>query len=214
MKYTKHIIPVFIILLLTAFCASAFVSVPTITDGIGFQYQDITIGDNRIQIGDTNITKEATFVVAAYNSIHKEGADFICDGVADQVEIQLAIDSLPSPSPEIRKGLVVLTEGTFNFTGGVKIYGETWLSGAGQYATKISMPWSVVEPIISVGPVDAPAMFPTISDMYLLNGGSHGIHINNTGVSYPYDVQIDKMFLSSIFSGKDINLSIYPLKGL
>jgi len=35
-----------------------------------------------------------TLVVAAHDSLHPEGADFVCDGVNDQVEIQIAIDAL------------------------------------------------------------------------------------------------------------------------
>ena len=36
----------------------------------------------------------ATFIVAASDSLHKERADYVCDGVDDQVEIQAAIESL------------------------------------------------------------------------------------------------------------------------
>ena len=125
MKYTKHIIPVFIILMLTAFCASAFVSVPTIMDGIGFQYQDITIGDNRIQIGDTNITKEATFVIAASNSLHKKGADFICDGVADQIEINTMLNNLPTG------GNPFFMAGVYNCSGQINLVDNVHLWGAG-----------------------------------------------------------------------------------
>jgi len=49
-----------------------------------------------------------TFVVAANDSLHKNMADFVCDGVGDQVEIQAAIDALPATG-----GLIVLLDGTF-----------------------------------------------------------------------------------------------------
>ena len=39
----------------------------------------------------------ATFVVAASDSLHKERADYVCDGVNDQVEIQAGIDALATP---------------------------------------------------------------------------------------------------------------------
>ena len=38
----------------------------------------------------------AALVVAAKDSLKKEQADFVCDGIDDQVQVQEAIDSLPS----------------------------------------------------------------------------------------------------------------------
>ena len=55
----------------------------------------------------------AGLVVAASDASlqSKQGADYICDGVADEVQINAAMASLPSGG-----GSVVLTEGTFNIT--------------------------------------------------------------------------------------------------
>ena len=50
----------------------------------------------------------ATFIVAASDSLHKERADYVCDGTADEVEIQAAIDTL------INGGEIVLLEGIYN----------------------------------------------------------------------------------------------------
>ncbi len=50
----------------------------------------------------------ATFVVAASNSLNKEKADYICDGTADDVEIQAALDALPTGG-----GKIQLLEGTY-----------------------------------------------------------------------------------------------------
>ncbi len=54
--------------------------------------------------------REVTFVVAASNSnyISKEQADYICDGIDDQVEIQVAIHALT-----ISGGKISLSEGIF-----------------------------------------------------------------------------------------------------
>ena len=46
----------------------------------------------------TQDIRGATLVVAANDSLHKNMADYVCDGVADQVEIQAALDALPAPS--------------------------------------------------------------------------------------------------------------------
>ena len=51
----------------------------------------------------------ATFIVAASDSIHPEQADYVCDGTGDEVEIQAAIDALPTEG-----GTVLLLDGTFN----------------------------------------------------------------------------------------------------
>ncbi len=50
----------------------------------------------------------ASFIVAAYNSIDNENADFVCDGENDQVEINAAIDNLPENG-----GSIYLREGTY-----------------------------------------------------------------------------------------------------
>ena len=60
---------------------------------------------------DIHKPQGATFVVDASNSLHKERADFVCDGVDDQVEIQAAIDALPAGG-----GKVVLLEGIYDIT--------------------------------------------------------------------------------------------------
>ena len=41
---------------------------------------------------ERNSSQSATLVVAASDSLHKERADYICDGVDDQEKIQAAID--------------------------------------------------------------------------------------------------------------------------
>ena len=54
-------------------------------------------------------TSGATFVVAASDSQNKEGADYVCSGENDQVEIQAAIDALPAAG-----GRVYLAAGQYN----------------------------------------------------------------------------------------------------
>jgi parallel beta-helix repeat protein len=53
--------------------------------------------------------KSVTVIVAASDSLHKEMADYICDGVDDHVEINAALNALPSTGGE-----VVLLDGTFH----------------------------------------------------------------------------------------------------
>ncbi len=60
-----------------------------------------------------NEKSAVTVVVAASDSgtEAREGADYICDGTADDVQIQAAIDGLPAAG-----GMVQLLEGTYSYT--------------------------------------------------------------------------------------------------
>jgi len=68
----------------------------------------------------------ASFVVAAYNSIDNENADFVCGGTDDQVQIQQALDNLPSEG-----GSVYLREGTYNIGGTITLDNKVALIGSG-----------------------------------------------------------------------------------
>ena len=81
---------------------------------------------------DIHRPQAATFIVAASDSLHKERADYVCDGVDDQVEIQAAIDALPSIG-----GAVKIMEGIFNITNRIELKVNTHLSGMG-LATRIN----------------------------------------------------------------------------
>jgi parallel beta-helix repeat protein len=68
----------------------------------------------------------ASFLVAAYNSIGNGNADFVCDGENDQVEIQQALDNLPSGG-----GSVYLREGTYNIGAPINLDNNAALIGSG-----------------------------------------------------------------------------------
>ena len=73
----------------------------------------------------------ATLSVAASDSteLSKTQADYVCDGVNDQEEIQAALAALPEG------GTVVLSDGTFNCAGVIAPAAGTTLSGQGPDAT-------------------------------------------------------------------------------
>ena len=75
-----------------------------------------------------NVTRSATFVVAASDSstLSKQQADYVCDGTNDQVEIQKAIDALPSGG-----GKVLLMEGVYTTTGEIRLGSDVYLAGVG-----------------------------------------------------------------------------------
>ncbi|MDD4985453.1 MAG: right-handed parallel beta-helix repeat-containing protein [Dehalococcoidales bacterium] len=72
--------------------------------------------------------RTATFVVAASDASaqFKLQADYICDGTADDVQIQEAIDALPASG-----GRVVLSEGIFTVNDRIDVSSNTTLSGSG-----------------------------------------------------------------------------------
>jgi len=90
--------------------------------------------------------RAATFVVAASDAAadSKQFADYVCDGTADDVQIQAAIDALAAVAgADVSKpsggGKVVLSEGTFNCSTGFDLDGKTvTLEGQGRQETLIN----------------------------------------------------------------------------
>lgn len=85
--------------------------------------------------------RAATKVVAASDAsaLIQAQADYLCDGTADDVQIQAAIDALGSGG-----GTVVLSAGTFSITTGVVITStvaerSVRVSGQGRYSTVINV---------------------------------------------------------------------------
>lgn len=83
-----------------------------------------------IQSGAKVGGRAATLVVAAVNAsaASKAAADYVCDGVDDQVELNAARAVLQA----VGGGKLVLTEGTFTLSGGVKYCSNLMISGQGQ----------------------------------------------------------------------------------
>jgi hypothetical protein len=76
----------------------------------------------------------ATKVVASSTAsdLQKAQADYVCDGTADEVQINLAIAALPAGG-----GKVVLTEGTFTTAAMVNLQNHCTLEGQGQDVTTL-----------------------------------------------------------------------------
>ena len=69
----------------------------------------------------------ATVIVAALDSIDKSGAKYICSGVADDVDIQAAIDELPASG-----GKVLLLDGSFETIANLDVPDYVTLEGVGK----------------------------------------------------------------------------------
>ena len=113
-----------------------------------FTYTDAVDGTTGISatlinnIGDTlqtlcnSVNKSATFVVAAYNSstAEKNLADFVCDGVSDQAEVNAAINTASTLTAG--GGTVLMLSGQYTIDNTIFVNSNTTLKGVG-YATKI-----------------------------------------------------------------------------
>jgi len=89
---------------------------------------------NKIELPTMELfSRGATIKIAASNATAKSkaGADYVCDGTADDVEINAAIASLDGIG-----GCVELSEGTFHLSDGLTLPNNILLKGQG-YATKI-----------------------------------------------------------------------------
>jgi parallel beta-helix repeat protein len=89
-----------------------------------------------------SMSRGATLTIAASNATAKSkaAADYVCDGVADEVEINAAIESLDGIG-----GCVELSEGTFNVAyaiGDLWRFDNIWLKGQG-YSTVVCLYYGI-----------------------------------------------------------------------
>lgn len=82
--------------------------------------------DERLENVELMAMSSATCVVAASDSIRKESANYVCDGTADEVEINQALNALPAAG-----GKVLLLAGTYTLAGGVLMPLSAVLAGEG-----------------------------------------------------------------------------------
>jgi len=82
-----------------------------------------------------NVTRSATFVVCANDSLNKTQCDYVCDGVDDQVEIQAAIDALTSGRTNKEK---IICIGNFTLGANINLPSYTILELQGSMKAKDS----------------------------------------------------------------------------
>jgi len=172
----------------------------------------------------------ATYVVAASDAPDdvKRIADYICDGAADNVQIQAAVDALLAAG-----GKVLLAAGTFNVIDGIELPNRSTLSGVG-YATIIDgAGLAVDEPIVTnddyVGGNSHIAVenlslnncaatstqkgalffdkveYCRASNLWIENSGCNGILCHQTNYSIIDNIQIKNVALHAIYVGAALN---------
>ncbi len=92
--------------------------------------------------------RATTFVVASNDSLHRNDADYVCDGVADEVEINAALAACPATG-----GRVVLLAGTFVVAAAIVLQDNCVLEGQDYPATNITNGGAIN--IIEAGAVNA-----------------------------------------------------------
>lgn len=120
--------------------------------------------------------RTATFVIAAVDSKDTTNADYICDGTADNVEINTAIAALPAMG-----GRVVLLEGNYNIAAALSINATSiTLEGQGN-STILTLVAATNTDVVTIGATGDNSVVRNLK----INGnqanqvaGGHGVNIN------------------------------------
>lgn len=157
--------------------------------------------DDHVITDDITAKRAATFIVAASDSEDTGRADYVCDGVDDEVQINQAITDLPAIG-----GMVVLLEGTYDIDAAITISkSNVALVGMGrgtliQTDENISMIFADTKTGILVMNlrVDGPGAFLA---------ASYGIHFNTVTHSTIKNCWVDDLGAVGIrLDGSDANL--------
>lgn len=140
------------------------------------------------------VARSATLVVAASDAASDSiaGADFRCDGTADDVQIQAAWDAMTAAGIV---GTVQLSEGTFTLAASInREHQPHSLIGQGRYSTILTLVNGVDDDVIKD---DGTAVFGGLIAHLGIDGNSagqtagHGIHLSNT-----WDVLVDDVSIT------------------
>lgn len=146
-----------------------------------------------------------TFIVAAVDSLHKERADFVCDGVDDQEEINAAINALPAGG-----GKVVLLEGTYHLTAPIRILrSNVVLEGSG-WNTVLFLEDGSDCNMIEIGDGTVSLRFIQIKSLKIDGNGANQsagdvIYVHGASGSEIYDVLIKNCY---VLDGYNTHISI------
>lgn len=147
-----------------------------------------------------NKGRTATLVVAASNASarSKAGADYVCDGTSDEVEINAAINDLPSGG-----GKLQLTEGLFTISSAIIINKGIRFSGVGM-PTNIFLAAGSNSRMIEIAYATATENkpHPTLEHFYLdgnkanQSSGTEAIKLA-TSTDYPRDLTVRDVWIES-----------------
>jgi len=160
---------------------------------------------NNIETGVDNAHIElqhpVTYVVAASNSTtaEKQAADYLCDGTADQVEINNAITAAAALAGQ--GGTIVLLGGNYNISGSTLLKSNIWLKGVG-VSTTLQIPNATNTTFDMIKSADEANWLynARISDFYIngnksnqASGTMNAIQLTKLDLCYIEDVKIYSM---------------------
>uniref|UniRef100_A0A6M3J6Y7 Uncharacterized protein n=2 Tax=viral metagenome TaxID=1070528 RepID=A0A6M3J6Y7_9ZZZZ len=147
------------------------------------------------QGNDLELSRSATLVVAANNASAKSiaGADYVCDGTADDVQIQAAIDALPAGG-----GKVVLSEGTFSCTTALSIQkSDVLIEGMGK-ATKVDLASIAIDGFVfgdgATAITRSGISYLRVTSSVVKNAGT-AIRFRKVTIGYATNFYLDKQFV-------------------
>jgi len=152
--------------------------------------------------GDVNaaVARSATFVVAANDSstLSKYQADYLCDGTADEVQINAALTALPSTG-----GTVVLMEGAYRISAPIVLVKNSALRGVGGgKSVQITLANNSDCNMIYFQQTDASSSFVYVGYLLLLGNkanqaSGNGILFEWDGANVLKDFEIERVYINS-----------------
>ena len=138
--------------------------------------------------GLASFARTVTKTVCAFNSLDTANCDYLCDGVNDHVQIQVAIDALPATGGEIR-----LLDGTYNVEVTINLDTNQTIRGNGKNTILTTSTADLVF-LSAVGGAGTEKTGIAITDLQI-DGGAGGI--SDAGIFFNY---VDYSFIQNIYS--------------
>jgi len=132
--------------------------------------------------------REPTFIVAANDSVHKNMADYVCDGVNDHVEIQAALDALPATGGEVK-----LLDGTYNCEATINLDSNQTLRGCGRNTILTTSTADLIF-LSAVGGLGTELTGIVIADLQI-DGGAGAV--SDCGIYFEY---VDYSYIQNVYS--------------
>jgi len=167
------------------------------------------------QSNTLELARSATITVAANDSASKSkaGADYVCDGVADDVQIQAAMDALPAAG-----GSIYLAEGNYALSAVLTPPSNCWLYGAKSAVIN----GAAAQPFLIDGKTNVTLEGITIDgdygDAILLLGACTDIllqdlelkNMTQSGIQlYPISVTMERITIRNVYSHDNGHSGIY-----
>lgn len=140
------------------------------------------IATNLLRTDNRGNSVGITFSVAANDASlqAKRHADYVCDGVADDIEIQAALDALPTQG-----GKVILSEGTFTIAIAINMPSNANLEGSG-YNTRLNRT-TAGDVINATGSVGTHLNNIVIENMRVTGPSVVGTQVGGVGIDLDYN---------------------------